>query len=35
MPKCTINGKEVEVKEGTPIIQAFQDAGEKIAHYCW
>lgn len=35
MPKCTINGKEVEVKEGTSIIQAFQDAGEKIAHYCW
>lgn len=40
MPKCTINGKEVEVKEGTTIIEAM--AGEKqdwqngkVAHYCW
>lgn len=40
MLKCTINGKEVEVKEGTTIIQAM--AGEKqdwpngkVAHYCW
>jgi NADH-quinone oxidoreductase subunit G len=35
MPKCTINGKEVEVKEGTSIIQAMADDGQKIAHYCW
>ncbi len=35
MPKCTINGKEVEVKEGTSIIKAMVDAGERIAHYCW
>lgn len=35
MPKCTINGKEVEVKEGTSIIQAMADNGQKIAHYCW
>jgi NADH-quinone oxidoreductase subunit G len=35
MPKCTINGKEVEVKEGTSIIQAMADCGQKIAHYCW
>ncbi|MEZ0390625.1 MAG: 2Fe-2S iron-sulfur cluster-binding protein [Pseudobdellovibrionaceae bacterium] len=40
MPKCTINGKEVEVKEGTTIIEAMY--GEKrdwpngkVAHYCW
>jgi len=40
MLKCTINGKEIEVKEGTTVIEAMygdkQDwpAG-KIAHYCW
>lgn len=35
MPKCTINGKEVEVKEGTSIIEAMQKSGDRIAHYCW
>lgn len=35
MPKCTINGKELEVKDGTSIIQAMQDAGIRIAHYCY
>lgn len=35
MAKCTINGKEVEVKDGTTIIKAMVDAGERIAHYCW
>lgn len=35
MLKCTINGKKVEVKEGTTIIQAFKELGEEIAHYCW
>jgi NADH-quinone oxidoreductase subunit G len=35
MPKCTINGKEIEVKPGTTIIQAYKAAGEDIAHYCW
>ncbi|MCB0350562.1 MAG: (2Fe-2S)-binding protein [Bdellovibrionales bacterium] len=35
MPKCTINGKEVEVKAGTTIIQAFKEAEIDIAHYCW
>ncbi len=43
MPKCTINGKEIEVKEGTTIIEAMSGQGEKqgtweagkIAHYCW
>ncbi|MGZ3770776.1 MAG: 2Fe-2S iron-sulfur cluster-binding protein [Bdellovibrio sp.] len=35
MPKCTINGKEVEVKEGTSIIEAMQQSQERIAHYCW
>jgi len=35
MPKCTINGKEIEVKPGTTIIQAMQDDDQKIAHYCY
>jgi NADH-quinone oxidoreductase subunit G len=35
MPKCTINGKELEVKPGTTIIQAMNDNQMRIAHYCW
>lgn len=35
MLKCTINGKQIEVKEGTSVIQAMFQAEEKIAHYCW
>ncbi len=35
MLKCTINGKEVEVNEGTSIIEAFKSLDEDIAHYCW
>lgn len=33
--KCTINGKELEVKEGTTIIKAMVDNGLRVAHYCW
>ncbi len=35
MLKCTVNGKEIEVKEGTSVIEAFKAAEEDIAHYCW
>ena len=40
MPKCTINGKEVEVKEGSTIIEAMYGKdgawpNGKVAHYCW
>lgn len=35
MPKCTINGKAVEVPAGTTVIQAFKASGQDIAHYCW
>jgi NADH-quinone oxidoreductase subunit G len=35
MLKCTINGVELEVKEGTSIIQAMYENQQKIAHYCW
>jgi NADH-quinone oxidoreductase subunit G len=35
MPKCKINGKEVEVAPGTSIIKAFKAVGEDICHYCY
>ena len=35
MPKCQINGKEIEVPQGSTIIQAFRQLEEDIAHYCW
>ncbi len=35
MPKCTINGKEIEVKEGTTIIEAMYKHDLRIAHYCY
>ncbi len=35
MIKCKINNREVEVEEGTSIIQAFKRIGEDIAYYCW
>jgi len=35
MFKCTINGHEVEVAEGTSVIEAFKLLDEDIAHYCW
>jgi NADH-quinone oxidoreductase subunit G len=35
MPKCIINGKELEVKAGTTIIEAMHHEDMHIAHYCW
>lgn len=35
MPKVTINGKEIEVPQGSTVIQAFKQAGMDICHYCW
>lgn len=35
MPKITINGKEVEVKDGSTIIEAMNQSGDRIAHYCY
>jgi len=35
MPKCTINGKEIEVKTGSTIIEAMFQENEAIAHYCY
>jgi NADH-quinone oxidoreductase subunit G len=35
MPKCTINGHELEVKDGTTIMEAFAQIPQDIAYYCW
>ncbi|MCB0411278.1 MAG: (2Fe-2S)-binding protein [Bdellovibrionales bacterium] len=35
MPKCKINGIEVEVEKGETVIQAFMKLPQDIAHYCW
>jgi NADH-quinone oxidoreductase subunit G len=35
MPKCTINGKEVEVRDGQTIMDGFHKMKEEIAYYCW
>jgi NADH-quinone oxidoreductase subunit G len=35
MPKCTIDGREVEVPAGTTVIQAARVLGIEIPHFCW
>ncbi len=35
MPKVTIDGQELEVPAGTTILQACQQAGVEIAHFCF
>src|SRR3989338_5488053 len=35
MPKLTIDGKEVEVPEGTNLIEAARIAGAEVPHYCY
>ena len=35
MPKCTIDGKELEVPPGTTVIQAGLMVGIEIPHFCW
>ena len=35
MPKFTLNDKEIEAKPGQTIIQAAQDHGMEIPHYCY
>jgi NADH-quinone oxidoreductase subunit G len=35
MPKLTINGQEIEFKEGQTIIEAAQDSDIEIPHFCW
>ncbi len=35
MPKCTIDGKEIEVAAGTTVIQAAEELGIRIPCFCW
>lgn len=35
MPKFTLNGQEIEAKNGQTIIQAAEDHGIEIPHYCY
>lgn len=35
MPKITIDNKEIEAEEGLTIIQACQEAGIEIPHFCY
>jgi NADH-quinone oxidoreductase subunit G len=35
MPKCTIDGKEIEVPPGTNLLKAALDHGIDIQHFCW
>jgi NADH-quinone oxidoreductase subunit G len=35
MITCTINGEEVQVKEGSTIIEAMHANKKEVAHYCW
>ena len=35
MPKCTIDGKEIEVAPGTTVLQAALAHGIHIQHFCW
>ena len=35
MPKCTIDGKEIEVAAGTSVIQAAELLGIRIPRFCW
>ncbi len=35
MPKCTIDGKEIEVAPGTTVIRAAEAAGIRIPRFCW
>ena len=33
--RCQINGVQVEVLEGTTVIEAIKKLNQEIAHYCW
>ncbi len=35
MPKLTLDGKEIEFKEGQTIIQVAMEHGVEIPHFCW
>lgn len=35
MPKCTIDGREIEVEPGTTVLQAALANGIEIQYFCW
>ncbi|MGH2574609.1 MAG: 2Fe-2S iron-sulfur cluster-binding protein, partial [Ignavibacteria bacterium] len=35
MPYITIDGKQIEFKQGQTIIEAARDNGIEIPHFCW
>jgi NADH-quinone oxidoreductase subunit G len=35
MPKCTIDGKDIEVADGTTVMQAAEELGIRIPRFCW
>ena len=35
MPKCTIDGQEIEVPAGTTVIRAADEIGIRIPRFCW
>ncbi|RMD49273.1 MAG: NADH-quinone oxidoreductase subunit G [Ignavibacteria bacterium] len=35
MPKLTIDGKEIEFKQGQTVIEAARENGIEIPHFCW
>jgi NADH-quinone oxidoreductase subunit G len=35
MPKCTIDGREIEVAPGTTVIRAAEELGIRIPRFCW
>ena len=35
MPKCTIDGTEIEVPAGTTVIRAAEELGIRIPRFCW
>jgi NADH-quinone oxidoreductase subunit G len=35
MPRCTIDGRELEVAPGTTVIRAALEAGIHVPHFCW
>ncbi|TSA25630.1 MAG: NADH-quinone oxidoreductase subunit G [Ignavibacteriales bacterium] len=35
MPTLTVDGKQIEIKQGQTIIEAARSAGIEIPHFCW
>ena len=35
MPKCNIDGREIEVAPGTTVIRAALELGIEVPHFCW